>query len=111
MIFFSSYADQIQAAQSKAVHPSLQAVTSIYVSYDDMVHREPISIYKALQYPHWTQVVQEELSTLSVNQIWSIVPLPYGRILIGCKLLFRIKRNTNEDIAWYKGQIVAKGFS
>lgn len=96
---------------SKPTQSSLQALAAIVVSLDDMVHREPISIQEALQSPHWTLVVQEEVYVLSVNNTWSIVPLPSGRVSIGCKWLFRIKRNAHGDITRYKARFVAKGFS
>lgn len=56
--------------RSKVAQSSLQALTTISVSSDDMVYREPTSIYEDLQSHYWTEVVQEELSALSVNQTW-----------------------------------------
>lgn len=49
---------------------------------------EPTSILESLLSPHWTQVVQEELSTLFANQTWCVVSLPSGRVPIECKWLF-----------------------
>lgn len=45
-----------------------------------------------------------------MSKTWFVVPLPLGRIPIGCKWLFHIKRNVNGDIDRYKARIVAKIF-
>ena len=41
---------------------------------------------------------------------WSLVPLPPNEDVIGCKWIFRIKRNFNGSIARYKARLVAKGY-
>lgn len=63
-----------------------------------------------MQSPLWS-AVQDELNDLASNNTWSLVPLPGGRIPIGCKWLFKMKRNSDWSIARYKARLIAKGFS
>jgi len=40
-----------------------------------------------------------------------LVPLPYAKNLVGCKWVYRIKKNTDGSISRHKARLVAKGFS
>ncbi|GJW73901.1 hypothetical protein Tco_0133271 [Tanacetum coccineum] len=46
---------------------------------------EPKKVSKALKHPVWVNAVQEELNEFHKNKVWTIVPLPYGKITIGSK--------------------------
>ncbi|WJZ84694.1 hypothetical protein VitviT2T_004287 [Vitis vinifera] len=52
----------------------------------------------------------DEYSALLRNNMWSLVDLPAGRKLIGCKWIFRVKENPDGSINKYKARLVAKGF-
>ena len=59
----------------------------------------------------WRGAVQDEYDSLMENKTWSLVELPKGRKAIGCKWVFRIKRNADGSIDRYKARLVAKGYS
>ena len=52
-----------------------------------------------------------ELHALQQNHTWTLTPLPSDHHPIGCKLVYKIKHNSNGIIEWYKALLVAKGFT
>ncbi|XP_057418747.1 uncharacterized mitochondrial protein AtMg00820-like [Lotus japonicus] len=72
---------------------------------------EPSNIREAMCHEHWRRAVSDEFDALLRNGTWSLVPPPKGKNILGCKGLFRIKRNTDSTIARYKARLVAKGFT
>ncbi|KAG8484431.1 hypothetical protein CXB51_022868 [Gossypium anomalum] len=71
---------------------------------------EPTSITAALQHPAWSAAAHAEYAALLANHTWDIVPLPTGRRAVGCKWIFKLKRNAGGSIARYKGRLVVKGY-
>ena len=45
------------------------------------------------------------------NDVWDVVSLPEGVKPIGCKLIFKTKRDSKGDVERYKTCLVAKGFT
>ena len=54
--------------------------------------------------------MDDELATLACNRTWVLVPPPSNHNIVGCKWVFRIKRNLDGSISRYKARFVAKGF-
>jgi hypothetical protein len=55
--------------------------------------------------------MQSEIDALCENRTWSLVPLPNGKKPIGCRWVFKIKRNSDGSIERYKARLVAKGYT
>ena len=55
--------------------------------------------------------MQEEINALHAQGTWDLVPLPHAKNLVGCKWIYRIKKNADGSIARHKARLVAKGFS
>lgn len=72
---------------------------------------EPKSVKQAIPYAEWRVAMQEELSALTQNQTWSLVPRPLNKNVIGNRWIFRIKRHADGTIDRYKARLVAKGYS
>ncbi|GMP86007.1 hypothetical protein CsSME_00038964 [Camellia sinensis var. sinensis] len=51
-----------------------------------------------------------EFQALHQQGTWTLVSLPPHKTAIGCKWVFRIKKNSDGTIARYKARLVAKGF-
>ena len=45
------------------------------------------------------------------NDIWNLVELPKGVKPIGCKWIFKTKRDSKGNVERYKAHLVAKGFT
>ena len=54
--------------------------------------------------------MSEEYDALVRNGTWELVPPEDITNLVGCKQIFRIKRNSDGSIDRYKALLVAKGF-
>jgi len=43
------------------------------------------SVHEALGNPKWKEAMKEEMKTLYKNNTWSLVELPEGKKVVGCK--------------------------
>ena len=72
--------------------------------------KEPKIVELALQKNEWKQAMISEFEALQRNNTWSLVPLPKGRIPIGCRWIYRVKENPDGSVEKYKTRLVVKGF-
>src|SRR5436190_7274274 len=42
----------------------------------------------------WIDTIKEEFKSMQENQVWDLVPLPEGKRPIGCKWLFKTKKDS-----------------
>lgn len=73
-------------------------------------HDEPTSFTKASKNPIWQQAKSEEFDALVHQNTWCLTSLSPGKNVIGCKWVYRIKRNLDGSVARYKARLVAKGY-
>ena len=59
----------------------------------------------------WEMAIESELKSLDDTQTWRVVKRPIGVNVVGCKWVFKIKRNAAGEIDKYKAQLVTKGYS
>ena len=90
-------------SKRRAYSASVQFVASSQV--------EPHSFKAASTIPEWQSAMREELDALHAQGTWDLVPLPPAKNLVGCKWVYRIKKNADGSIARHKARLVAKGFS
>ena len=79
-----------------------------------VVFDEPQTIKEALSCANaskWEQALHDEYNSLIANDTWTLTPLPKDIHAIGCKWVFRRKRNADGDVQRYKARLVAKGYS
>ena len=55
--------------------------------------------------------MKDETKSMENNDIWDLIELPKGSKPIGCKWIFKIKRDSNGNVERYKPRLVAKGFT
>ena len=58
----------------------------------------------------WQLAMQSKMTTLHVNQMWDLVPLPKDKKALPCKLVYQYKLTPHDGQPKYKAQLVAKGF-
>ena len=75
---------------------------------------DPVSIEEALESKlsqHWKEAADSEYQSLMDNETWELVELPSGRKPVGCKWVFKTKRDCNGKVERYKARLVAKGYT
>nr|GEV48220.1 retrovirus-related Pol polyprotein from transposon TNT 1-94 [Tanacetum cinerariifolium] len=72
---------------------------------------EPKKVSESLKHPGWIDAMQEELNQFYRNKVWTIVALPYGKIAIGSKWVFRNKKDKHDTTTKNKARLVAQGYS
>ena len=55
--------------------------------------------------------MNDELKSMVQNEVWDLVELPEGYKKVGCKWVFKTKRDSKGNIERYKARLVAKGFT
>ena len=75
-----------------------------------LTHSKPKTMKQALENTDWLTAMQQEYDALLNNNTWDLVPLPPNRQAIGCKWVFRVKKNVDGSINMFKARLVAKGF-
>ena len=71
---------------------------------------EPTTSAQALKHPHWRQAMSDEFNALIRNGTWTLIPSTPCQNVVGCKWIFRTKRNSDGSVDRHKARLVAKGF-
>lgn len=59
----------------------------------------------------WHAAMTSEHASLQKCKVWSLVPLPSGKKAIGCRWVYKLKRDAVGNIIKYKARLVAKGYT
>lgn len=70
----------------------------------------PKTITLALKSPIWRKAMETEMQALNKNHTWDLVPSSTSQNLVGCKWVFKIKKDQHGNIIQHKARLVAKGF-
>ena len=79
-----------------------------------MVEDDPINFCQALKSfnsQKWIDAMNEEIKSMKNNNFWDLVPLPKGANPIGCKQIFKTKRDLMDNVERYKARLVTKDFT
>ncbi|KAL6506088.1 hypothetical protein OROHE_022617 [Orobanche hederae] len=79
-----------------------------------MMEDDPINFHQAMKSTNsqkWIDAMQDEYKSMQDNKVWELVPLPEGAKPIGCKWIFKTKRDANGNVERYKARLVAKGYT
>ncbi|BBH08689.1 transposable element gene [Prunus dulcis] len=75
---------------------------------------DPVTFKQAVESDRcefWMAAMESELDSMSKNGIWKLVKLPQICIPIGCKWVYKTKKNPQGKIDRYKARLVAKGYT
>ena len=72
---------------------------------------EPKIVKDALLDDDWYKAMEEEIDQIKKNKIWTLVPRPVDKNVIGTKQVFRNKLDENGEITRNKARLVYKGYA
>ncbi|CAL2256677.1 unnamed protein product [Prunus armeniaca] len=75
---------------------------------------DPLFFNEAINSPEvlkGKEAMESELDSMENNQVWDLVELPEGVKPIGCKWVFKTKKDSMGNIERFKARLVAKGFT
>ncbi|GAB2268162.1 hypothetical protein Dimus_038698 [Dionaea muscipula] len=112
---------QLQSAEvRRSSRERRSAISDDYYVYhleaeaDLDVETDPISYRQALNSIHHEkcqQAMEEELASMHKNNVWTLEDRSEGQKPIGCKWVFKTKRDAKGNIERYKARLVAKGYN
>lgn len=59
----------------------------------------------------WMNAIISELNSLKQNNTWKLVERPKNKNVIGCKWVFKLKKDKTGEVEKYKARLVAQGFT
>ena len=60
---------------------------------------------------HWIQAMKSELNSMYSNQVWDLVKEPNDIKPVGCKWVYKRKREIDGKVETFKVRLVAKGYT
>ncbi|GKB99402.1 retrovirus-related pol polyprotein from transposon TNT 1-94, partial [Tanacetum coccineum] len=69
------------------------------------------SLKKNLKHTGWVDAMQDELNQFSRNKVWTLVPAPYGKTIIGSRWVFKNKRDETRIVIKNKERLVAQCYN
>ncbi|KAA0056413.1 gag/pol protein [Cucumis melo var. makuwa] len=88
-------------------HPSQSLRMPQYDGIED-----PLSYKKAMNYvdkDQWVKAMNLEMESMYFNSVWELVNLPEGVKPIGCKWIYKRKRDSAGKVQTFKARLVVKG--
>ncbi|GJS41481.1 retrovirus-related pol polyprotein from transposon TNT 1-94 [Tanacetum coccineum] len=81
----------------------------LYVNF--LFEMEPNKLIEALEEEGWIIAMQEELNQFERNKVWTLVPKPHGKTIIGTKWIWKNKMYKNGIVIKNKARLVAQGYN
>ena len=76
----------------------------------DYLQTEPPTYTIASKFPQWREAMASEFAALQRQHTWQLVPPSSDQNVVGCRWVYKIKRNSDGSVSRYKAHLVTKGF-
>ncbi|GJZ11669.1 retrovirus-related pol polyprotein from transposon TNT 1-94 [Tanacetum coccineum] len=105
--------NQIENVEDKENRPLNKEIVNIKESKGHLIETviEPKNIKEAIHNESWTMAMQEELNQFVTNDVWSLVPPPDNKTIIGTKWVFKNKLDENDVVSRNKASLIAQGYN
>nr|GEV28433.1 putative reverse transcriptase, RNA-dependent DNA polymerase [Tanacetum cinerariifolium] len=70
---------------------------------------EPKKVIHSLKDPSWIEAIRKDLLQFKLQEVWTLMDLPYGKRAIGTKRVFRNKKDEIGIVIRNKARLVAQG--
>ncbi|GKD62605.1 hypothetical protein Tco_1300114 [Tanacetum coccineum] len=71
---------------TRAMAKQLSATSAHECLFVDFLSKEePKKVSEALKHPRWVDAMQDELNQFARKKVWTLVPAPYGKPIIGSR--------------------------
>ncbi|XP_074299961.1 uncharacterized protein LOC141631153 [Silene latifolia] len=84
------------------------------LDYNVGADNDPMSFSQAVSSTEsnlWMNAMKDEMNSMASNGVWDLVVLPDDVKPIGCKWVYKTKRDSLGNIERHKARLVAKGFT
>ncbi|GJS62731.1 putative nucleotidyltransferase, ribonuclease H [Tanacetum coccineum] len=97
---------------TRSMAAKLTAASASECLFADFLSKiEPKKVSEVLKHPRWIDAMQEELNQFYRNKLWTLVPLPFRKIAIGSKWVFKNKKDEHGTTTKNKARLVAQWYS
>jgi hypothetical protein len=75
---------------------------------------DPTSFEEAMRGEYsskWLDAMKDEIKSMSTNKSWDLEKIPKGAKTVGCKWVYKIKYDSQENIDKFKARLVAKEYT
>ena len=94
--------------EADTIETALASVSEISINDDPKTLKEAM---EWSDWPEWKEAMDDELALMAKYQVWDVVDEPADKNIIGCRWVFRIKRDANGKVLKYHARLVAQGFT
>ena len=97
------------AHESQVIEVAMASAPDTGIADDD-----PKNLAEAMErsdWPEWKKAMDEEIALMAKYDVWDEVDHPDDANLVGCRWVFRIKRDSDGKILKYRARLVAQGFT
>ena len=67
--------------------------------------------HNSKHFDQWENAMKNEYNSLLKNNTWELVPRPKDQNIVGCRWVYKVKRNEDGSIERFKARLVAKGYT
>ncbi|KAG7554761.1 Retrotransposon gag domain [Arabidopsis suecica] len=111
----ASASSSSHSSHSSSTHSSVPSIPTETIPAETAIvslpRERPKRNAKAITSEKWVKAMDTELGAMELNKTWSVVSLPPGKNVVGCKWVYTIKYNADGSIERYKARLVAKGYT
>ncbi|KAE8184537.1 hypothetical protein CF335_g7991, partial [Tilletia laevis] len=96
-----------------SLHDSFAMAFKVQLSADG-IEIEPNTLKDAMRRPDWSlwlEAMKEEMNSLTEMGTWVLEELPDNQSVVGSRWVFKLKLDSEGNVARYKARLVAQGFS